>query len=189
MFIINSSSLASWLITFLGGHPGWRAKATSEVESLLESYSRSSMAPESLSSQLAAIPLDVWETKTPVLDAIIKETTRVAQPHTAMRRNLGPPLYIDNKIISTGDYVVYPFSDVHLDPELYPDPWTFNPGRVEPKNTAFGYVGWGGGISLLLYIYSPFLTFFLRQDPLSWYTTRQGGAQTHYGHVCPRFPA
>ncbi|KAF9467869.1 cytochrome P450 [Collybia nuda] len=145
-----TGTTASWVITFLGGHPEWRVKAASEVKSLIESYSQSSMAADSLSSQLAAIPLEVWETKVPVLDAIIKETTRVAQPHTAMRRNLGPPLYIDNKIIPTGAYVVYPFSDVHLDPELYPDPWRFNPGRPEPKNTTFGYVGWGGGKTLCL---------------------------------------
>lgn len=80
-----------------------------------------------------------------MLDAIIRETTRMAQPHVAMRRNLGPELYINNKIIPTDAYVVYPFSDVHLDPEIYPDPWRFDPGRKEANNVSFGYVGWGGG--------------------------------------------
>jgi RNase H-like domain found in reverse transcriptase/Integrase zinc binding domain len=36
--------------------------------------------------------------------------------------NLGPELYINNKIIPTSAYVIYPFSDVHLDPEIYADP-------------------------------------------------------------------
>jgi len=61
-----------------------------------------------------------------------------------MRRNLGPEVYINDKLIPTGAYVVYPFSDVHLNPEFYPDPWRFDPSRPQPQ-TVFGYVGWGGG--------------------------------------------
>lgn len=101
-----------------------------------------------------------------MLDALIRETTRVAQPHTAMRRNLGPELYIDGKIIPTGAYVIYPFSDVHLDPELYPDPWKFDPGRKEATHVPFGYVGWGGGQSLrvsdVVLLLLTFLFFFWR---------------------------
>lgn len=148
-----TGTTASWMMTFLGGHQEWRAKAVAEVKSLLLASNpdtKLSSSSESLSSQLATIPLEVWESETPVLDAIIKETTRVAQPHTAMRRNLGPPIYIDGKMIPTGAYVLYPFSDVHLDPAIYPDPWAFNPDRAEVKHTPFAYVGWGGGKTLCL---------------------------------------
>ena len=136
------------MITFLGGHPEWRDKAAEEMRLLLgfESDLGNEIDMPSLSAQLAAIPLEVWESNTPVLDAIIKETTRVAQPHTAMRRNIGPDFYIDKRRIPTGAYVMYPFSDVHLNPRLYPDPWKFDPGRAEAKDTSFGYVGWGGGM-------------------------------------------
>lgn len=150
-------------MTFLGGHPEWRAKAVAEIEALLESRSNPMKespttsiydtpipsSSSSLASQLSTIPLEVWENETPILDALIRETTRVAQPHTAMRRNLGPELYINNKIIPTGAYVIYPFSDVHLDPELYPDPWKFDPARPEVKDVPFSYVGWGSGKSCL----------------------------------------
>jgi cytochrome P450 len=140
-----TGTTASWLLTFLGGHQDWRDKARAEVEMLLTNTS-TGPSSQPLSARLATIPLDVWEEQTPVLDAIIKETTRVAQPHTAMRRNLGPDCYIDGKRIPTGAYVIYPFSDVHLDPELYPDPWRFDPSRKEvDSNVPFGYVGWGGG--------------------------------------------
>ncbi|KAM6503649.1 Cytochrome P450 [Amanita muscaria] len=139
-----TGTTASWLMTFLGGHPEWRDKAAAEVQSLI-GPDNSSTDLASLSARLATIPLEAWESQTPVLDAIIKETTRVAQPHTAMRRNLGPEIYIDKKRIPTGAYVVYPFSDVHLNPQLYPDPWKFDPGREEAKEANFSYVGWGGG--------------------------------------------
>ncbi|KAJ7806928.1 cytochrome P450 [Mycena olivaceomarginata] len=126
-----TGTTASWIVTFLGGHTDWRHKAKTEVESLL-----------------ATIPLEIWESQTPVLDAIIRETLRVAQPHTAMRRNLGPEVHINDKLIPSGAYVVYPFSDVHLDPEVYPDPWRFDPSRKEVEPTAdlpLPYVGWGVG--------------------------------------------
>lgn len=145
-----TGTTASWLITFLGSHPEWREKAEVEVEGLLASNPDFKLPASSLSSRLASIPLDVWESQTPVLGAIIKETTRIAQPHSAMRRNMGPPMYIDGKMIFNGDYVVYPFSDVHLDPEIYADPWSFNPGREDVKDIPFGYVGWGGGKTVCL---------------------------------------
>jgi len=179
-----TGTTASWLVTFIGSHPEWRAKAAAEVESLLESNSPPFPSPESLSLRLSAIPLDAWESETPVLDAIIKETTRVAQPHTAMRRNIGPPMYIDGKLIPTGAYVVYPFSDVHLDPHLYSDPWTFNPGRQECK-APFGYVGWGGGKIGYhwTHVQLSWLTWTLRQDPLPRNKTCQTGTQTGHSYV------
>ncbi|KIJ99908.1 hypothetical protein K443DRAFT_155252 [Laccaria amethystina LaAM-08-1] len=145
-----TGTTACWLLTYLGGHSEWRAKAASEIEFLLASTPYSSDISQPLSLRLSTIPLDVWESSTPVLDAIIRETTRVAQPHTAMRRNIGPEIYINNKIIPTGAYVIYPFSDVHLDPEIYPDPWKFDPGRRAPEKTPFGYLGWGGGKTVCL---------------------------------------
>jgi cytochrome P450 len=79
-----------------------------------------------------------------VFDRVLHETLRLAQPHVAMRRNVGPELHIGDKAIPTGTYVVYPFADIHLDPALYPDPWAFNPARPEPKEP-YSYAGWGAG--------------------------------------------
>ncbi|KAF8889672.1 cytochrome P450 [Infundibulicybe gibba] len=148
-----TGTTACWLMTFIGANPSWRTKAAAEIESLLAAHPFISSGPcsdsESLAAHLSTIPLESWESSTPVLDALIRETTRVAQPHTAMRRNLGPEIYIDGKLIPTGAYVIYPFSDVHLDPDMYPDPWKFDPDR-QPAKAEFGYVGWGGGKTLCL---------------------------------------
>jgi Cytochrome P450 len=149
-----TSTSASWILLFLGAHPQWRAKAMAEIEAMMRAYPLSTPpgSSSSLSGHLAAISLDVWESETPTLDAIIRETLRIAQPHIAMRRNLGPEVYINDKAIPTGAYVVYPFMDVHLDPELYPDPWKFNPERQEQLKTPLGFVGWGGGSCFLFHI-------------------------------------
>ena len=61
---------------------------------------------------------------------------------------MGPDMHIDGKLVPSGHYVVYPFSDVHLNEELYPDPWKFDPSRPRP-DARFSYVGWGGGTVLL----------------------------------------
>jgi len=191
-------------MTYLGSHPDWRSKAATEIEDLLASkcYSPvSSPANEipsagfpisSLSAQLASIPIEAWENETPVLDALIRETTRVAQPHTAMRRNLGPELYINNKIIPSGAYVIYPFSDVHLDPELYPDPWKFDPGRNEVTHVPFGSIGWGGGqlLSLFFFVAIEFFSklWLFRQDDMPWDPPRETRVKTRYSDVRSRFP-
>ncbi|KIK68607.1 hypothetical protein GYMLUDRAFT_153403 [Collybiopsis luxurians FD-317 M1] len=138
-----TGTTACWMLTFLGSHSEWRDKAKVEVEGLLAAHSNSSS--DSLSTQLSEISLETWEAETPVLDSIIRETLRVAQPHTAMRRNLGPEMHIDGHLIPSGAYVVYPFSDVHLNPDIYDDPWKFDPSRQPETKTAYGYVGWGGG--------------------------------------------
>ncbi|KAH9011757.1 cytochrome P450 [Lactarius hengduanensis] len=129
----------------LGG--GWRDEARAEVESLISSHALETISacdsPLPSSTVLSSIPLTAWENETPVMDMLIRETIRIAQPHTAARRNVGPEMYIDGKVIPTGTLVVYPFSDVHLNPALYPDPWRFDPTR--PQLQAESYVGWGGG--------------------------------------------
>lgn len=136
--------LASWLLAYLESHPEWKHKAIAEVEQLLSNHSSVPMS-SSHETRLSAVPIEAWETDMPVFDAMIRETLRVAQPHTAMRRNIGPETYINGARIPSGAYVVYPFSDVHLNATLYPDPWRWDPARSESK-APFSYVGWGGGM-------------------------------------------
>ncbi|KAI0052139.1 cytochrome P450 [Auriscalpium vulgare] len=141
----STGTIASWLITFLASHPHWRQEALREVQGLIASHAAdTSQAPRSASSLLSSLTLSALENHTPILDSLIRETLRVAQPHVAMRRNVGPDMYIAGKIIPTGSFAVYPFSDVHLNPDLYPDPRRFDPLRPAVKED-FGYVGWGGG--------------------------------------------
>lgn len=152
----STGNTASWLITYLGCHPKWRDAARAEVENLLLSHTlmttsacnspppRDDADDTSSSAALSSIPLAAWENETPVMDMLIRETLRIAQPHTAMRRNIGPETYIDGKVIPTGTLVVYPFSNVHLNSALYPDPWKFDPTRPQLQ-ADFAYVGWGGG--------------------------------------------
>ena len=40
--------------------------------------------------------------------------TRDNQAGAAIRKNMGPDMHIDGKLVPSGHYVVYPFSNVHL---------------------------------------------------------------------------
>ncbi|KAI0000216.1 cytochrome P450 [Russula compacta] len=145
----STGTTASWLFTYLGCHPKWRREARAEVKKLILSHSLETISErntprDSSSTALSSIPLAAWENETPVLDMLIHETLRIAQPHIAMRRNIGPEMYIDGKVIPTGTLVVYPYADVHLNTALYPDPWKFDPTRSRPKDN-LAYLGWGGG--------------------------------------------
>ncbi|EJF57953.1 cytochrome P450 [Dichomitus squalens LYAD-421 SS1] len=205
----STGTTASWLITFLSGHPEWREKAADEVRRLImnhaaqlrcsseprttfagstedascsaqdqperQSHQPPSSAPaepspaspplSSLTASLASIPLSAWENDTPVLDSLIRETLRVAEPHVAMRQYLplshssekevraphayGKTLYLGGRAIPPGAYVMYPFSDVHLSSDVYQNPWRWDPGRAEMGLKApYSYVGMGAGTTI-----------------------------------------
>lgn len=143
-FLTVPAWTASWMVTFIAGHPEWKQRIAEEVRTLLSHHSTED-CDRTIADKMAAIPLEAWENKTPVMDQIIREVLRLAQPHTAMRRNMGPETYLDGTRIPSGAYVVYPFGDIHLNPDLYPDPWAFKPDRPERK-LPLEYVGWGGGM-------------------------------------------
>ncbi|KAH9911851.1 cytochrome P450 [Amylocystis lapponica] len=146
----STGTTASWLITFLSGDRHWRQQAAAEVRQLLFHTAAVAAACDSppaplsdLGTLLASIPLETWEGSTPVLDALIRETLRLAEPHNAMRKNTGPALKLGGKTVPTGAFVLYPFSDAHLSAELYPDPWRFDPARPESKMPCAYYICMG----------------------------------------------
>jgi cytochrome P450 len=143
---------ATWLLIYLGTNPEWKAKAAAEVNDLLADQLFPPDQKYSLSAHLAMIPLETWESETPILDSLIRETLRIAQPHTAMRRNTGPDISIGDRIVPAGSYVVYPFSDIHLNERYYPNPWRFDPGRNHDSKI---WMGFGRGSSFNLFVFLP----------------------------------
>jgi hypothetical protein len=102
-----------------------------------------------LSEKLAVIPFSAWEDGLPVLDACIRESQRIAVSTVVLRRNLREEIKINGRVVKRGDFLAYPFADVHFNPEYYPDPYKYDPGRwLRPNpapNAAYPFVGWGAG--------------------------------------------
>jgi Cytochrome P450 len=112
---------------------------------------------EPLYQRLASIHVSAWEGEMPVLELIIRETLRVSKAGLSMRRNLSEDLTFSGGVVKPGDFVAYPVSDVHFNPEIYSrpyefDPTRFTPGREEDKKATFSYLSWGAGAFLFLKI-------------------------------------
>ncbi|KZT03813.1 cytochrome P450 [Laetiporus sulphureus 93-53] len=187
----STGATASWLVTFLAGHPEWLAKARTELLNLLlehgaplpssslpqfpsrppttsstplftPAHSPSPCPPNAsdlmsshpptniaspcfLSASLASLPLSAWESHTPILDAAIRETLRLAQPHVALRQHTGAhDIHVGGRRVRPGEYVVYPLADAHL----VEGTGSWEPGRWMRGGKGDGgmeWIGWGAG--------------------------------------------
>ena len=116
---------------------------------MLNKYTTNS-SNEPLHQRLASIRVSAWEEEMPALELIIRETLRISISGLAFRRNLLEDMTLLGGLVKTGDFVAYSLADVHLDPEIYPqpnefDPARYTPGREEDKKGTFSFLGWGGG--------------------------------------------
>ncbi|PYH92825.1 14-alpha sterol demethylase [Aspergillus ellipticus CBS 707.79] len=118
----STGTIAQWLLIFLSYERQWSSMICREIESLINIHSSSKESKQSIINALSIIPLISWESKTPQLDLCIRETLRRAQPHTAVRKNLGPELTVSLYTIPSNSLVLYPFSDSLLNSEIYPNP-------------------------------------------------------------------
>ena len=82
------------------------------------------------------------------MDAVLQETLRLVITFVALRRNLLEDLHVNGEVIAKGDFVTYLVAGVHLNPDIYTDPTTFDPerfsvGREEHKKQKYAFLGWG----------------------------------------------
>ena len=104
---------------------------------------------ETFHEKFGAVPLSAWEDELPVLDACIKESQRIVMAGALIRRNHHEEVKIGEQVVRRGDFLVYSNADVHMNPEYYPEPYKYDPGRwlrpdPTPK-TIYPFVGWGVG--------------------------------------------
>lgn len=150
--LLNSGINAAWVMCYLATSPEWLAKTQEEVKSTAAKYAKNPNAP--LRHQLDDVPLEAWEADFPIVDMCLRDSIRLNLLGTAMRRNVsGKPIPTGsgNEVIPPGAFVTYATGDVHLDPEVYADPYNWDPARYLPeraedkKKSVHGFVGWGVG--------------------------------------------
>ena len=104
--------------------PEWREKCKKEIRDLLFHHLDESPSSETLHE-------------------------RISMPRTPIRRNHYEEAKIGEQVIRQGDFLLYPITDVHLNPEYYPEPYKYDPGRwLRPDpvpNTIYPFIGWGAG--------------------------------------------
>ncbi|GBM53404.1 Cytochrome P450 3A41 [Araneus ventricosus] len=73
----------------------------------------------------------------PYLNQMLTESLRLYPPITGfINRECSEDYQVGSITIPKGAVVQAPVWDIHHDPELWPDPWTFDPNRFSPENKA-----------------------------------------------------
>nr|AVM18979.1 odorant degrading protein 9 [Holotrichia parallela] len=70
------------------------------------------------------------------LEMVIKESLRLYPPVPMVGRELVEDLRYDDKIVPKGMMVTVDAIGIHHDPNIYPDPYNFDPERFSPENSS-----------------------------------------------------
>lgn len=146
--LLNSGINAAWILVYLAANPHWLSEVRKEVAAVADRYNDDKDAP--LVDRLASIPLEAWESEFPLIDLCLRDSIRLQLHGTAFRRNTsGQTIKLSTgEEIPDGAYATYATADVHYDPEIYPNPDEWNPGRYMPgraedQKKKYAYIGWG----------------------------------------------
>jgi len=136
------------MLVDLSIHPKWKEECKKEIRDLLSRHLGDSLSFATLSEKFGAVPVSAWEDELPTLDACIRESHRISMTGAALRRNTRE-MKIGEQVVKRGDFLAYSLADVHLNPEYYPEPYKYDPGRwLRPDpvpNAAYPFLGWGAG--------------------------------------------
>ena len=130
-------------------HKEWRKKCEKEISDLISRHFDDPHSTAMLHEKLEGIPISAWEDDLPIFDACIKESQRLSSSPISLRRNMGEDIKIYGRVVKRGDVLLYPSSDTNMNPDYYPNPYKYDPGRwLRPDpvpDAAYPFLGWGAG--------------------------------------------
>jgi cytochrome P450 len=131
----TSTSLASWLLYLLHQHPDYTQRILDEQEAVL--------------GQKADPDLDDIKAMK-VLDNALSEAERLYPPVANGPRGVIEEFTFHDYQVPAGTRVFYSILTSHLIPEIFKNPWDFDPDRFAPpreehKKVPYSLVGFGGG--------------------------------------------
>jgi cytochrome P450 len=124
----------SWTLHLLGRHPDAAERVAAELDRVLGDRP----APEY--GDLKRLTY---------LDMVIRETMRLYPPGPYGAREATEDIVLGEYTVPAGTTVFYPFWAVHTNPDYWPDPKAFDPGRFAPEASAgrprLAYIPFGIG--------------------------------------------
>ncbi|EME82249.1 uncharacterized protein MYCFIDRAFT_85589 [Pseudocercospora fijiensis CIRAD86] len=144
--LLNSGINAAWSVCYLANNDYWMQRVREEIDEVAERHCRDHSLP--LKDRLMRVPIEAWETEFPMIDLCLKESIRLQLKGTDFRQNLTNQEIAINKrgeVIPPGAYVAIATADIHYDPNIYPEPERFDPGRylpdrAEDKKEQYGWM-------------------------------------------------
>jgi cytochrome P450 len=124
----------SWTLYLLSRHPEEAARVAAEIDQALAGRTTPGYADLK---------------RLPYLQMALKESMRLYPPGPYGARETTEPLILGDYDIPTGTAIFYPFWAVHMNPQYWPDPEAFIPGRFTPGEAArrprYAYIPFGLG--------------------------------------------
>ncbi|XP_076452061.1 cytochrome P450 4F2-like isoform X3 [Babylonia areolata] len=117
----TTASAISWILFSLAGHPQCQTRAQAEVDEILEGRDRPDLEWGDLS-------------KLEYLTQVIKEGMRLHCPVPFIQRQLTKPVTIEGVMLPVGTFCTIHLQNLHHNPVVWKDPWTFDPDRFHPDN-------------------------------------------------------
>jgi sterol 14-demethylase len=165
---LNSGINAAYDLCWLASTPEWYRGLQEEVDGVVAAHRQS--PEQSAVEVLSTLSLSEWETSFPMIDICQRETIRHQMTGTAFRKNtsnIDIPIGKTGQIVPKGSFAVctrlgrnrpvtddlplqtYLVDDLHFNPEYYPEPERWDPGRYLPEHEGrsppLPFVGWGTG--------------------------------------------
>ncbi|HEU5155720.1 MAG TPA: cytochrome P450 [Streptosporangiaceae bacterium] len=124
----------SWTLYLLAGHPDVAERVAGELDLVLGDR---------------PVPEYGDLKKLTYLDRVLKEAMRLYPPGPYGARETTEDLAVGDYLIPAGTTIFYPFWAVHMNPDHWPDPQTFDPDRFTPEASAkrprLAYIPFGIG--------------------------------------------
>ncbi|CAG2106046.1 unnamed protein product [Medioppia subpectinata] len=124
----------SWTYHFIGLYPEIQRKLHQELDSILTTN--------------CMVTIDDIK-RMPYLEAVIKESLRLRPPVPVILRAIKQDIQLGQYVIPRGVTLGLMIDVMHLDPDIYPDPLTFNPERfltAGEGRDAFSFVPFSAGV-------------------------------------------
>ncbi|KAG2072776.1 cytochrome P450 [Suillus decipiens] len=144
----NTGNVITWIFIYLESNPKWKSLVQNEARQLYEdsqTFGPYHNTPQQLLAMASV------EKQTPIIDRCILETLRMLFKGPFLRKNIGDDIFVDQKRIPHGAYVMFPTADIHDNPCFYPEPKEFNPENFsddavhERQQHGTTFLGWGAG--------------------------------------------
>ncbi|XP_070207599.1 cytochrome P450 4F12-like [Littorina saxatilis] len=117
----TTASAISWILYSLAQHPEYQQRAQAEVDAVLEGKDTEQI-------EWGDLP------KLDYLTMVIKEGMRLHCPVPFIQRQITQPATIEGVKLPVGAFCTIHLLNLHHNPTVWDDPWTFDPDRFLPDN-------------------------------------------------------